>query len=206
MNITVVGATGGTGNELVRQLIAKGHTVTAFVRKPQKLGDLAENITVVQGDARNYEALIRAITGSDAVMSALGPRTLKKDDVQSVFFTNVVQAMNQIGVSRFICLSAWGAGDSGNKTPMAMKLLQKTVLKNMFADKNKGESVIITSPLHYTLVRPGQLQNGLPKGNVKASVDGHGLSKQIARADVAAFMIDQLNDLTWDRQAPIIGY
>ncbi len=206
MRVLVIGATGKTGDQLVRQSLEAGHTVTVFVRSPEKLGDLAARVTVVQGDARNTEALERALAGQEAVLSAFGPRSIGKNDLQEVYLTNLVGAMERQNVQRYIGLSAWGAGDSAHKAPLAMKLATKTILKNVFADKNRGEAVVIASNVLYTNVRPGRLTDGPALGNVTANQDGKRISKAINRADVAAFMVKQLTDNTWSRKSPIIGY
>ena len=206
MNVVAIGATGGTGNQLTRQLLEEGHTVTVFVRSPDKLGDLTSRVNVVQGDARNIEALERAVANQDAVLSALGPRSFGKDDLQETYLTNLVSAMDSQGIKRLINLSALGAGESASKAPLPMKILAKTFLKNMMQDKDKGEAAIAASDLEFTNVRPGRLGDGPALGNVDGNEDGQGLSRAIARADVAAFMIKQLSDQTWVRKSPIIGY
>lgn len=206
MKVLVVGATGGTGDQLVRQLLENGHIVTVFVRSPDKLGDLASRVTVVQGDARNSEALGRAVAGQGAVLSAMAPRSFTKDDLQETYLTNLIEAMDAQGVRRLINLSARGAGESYAAAPLGMKLVVKTLLKHFMADKNRGEAAIAASDLEFTNVRPGRLTGGPALGSVIASDDGHGISKTIARADVASFMIKQLEDSHWVRKSPLIGY
>jgi uncharacterized protein YbjT (DUF2867 family) len=206
MRVLVIGATGKTGDQLVRQLLEANHTVSVFVRTSDKLGDLASRVTIIQGDARNSEALDRALSGQEAVLSAFGPRSFGKDDLQEVHLTNLVTAMERQTVHRYIGLSAWGAGDSIGSASFGMKLATKTLLKNLYADKNRGEAVIISSKLDYTNVRPGRLADGPALGNVLATTDGKNISKTINRADVAAFMIKQIDDTTWLRKSPIIGY
>src|SRR6266567_8866461 len=74
MKVVVLGATGGTGLEIVRQAIERGHTVTALVRSPDRLKQFRDRITIKQGDLLNSADLERAIQGQDAVVSAFGPR------------------------------------------------------------------------------------------------------------------------------------
>src|SRR5216110_4090570 len=74
MKFVVLGATGGTGLEIVRQAIEHGHSVTAFVRSPERLGRFRDRITVKQGDLLNSADLERVIKGHDAVLSGFGPR------------------------------------------------------------------------------------------------------------------------------------
>src|SRR6476659_5718352 len=112
MKVLVIGATGLTGTHLVQKLLARGDDVTALVRNPSSYELKHEHLRVARGEARDLESLERACAGHDAVVSAFGPRTFKKDDIQEVFMKNLVAAMTKSGVKRLVNLSAWGAGDS----------------------------------------------------------------------------------------------
>ena len=61
MRVLILGATGGTGMEIVRQTIARGHSVTAFVRSPEKLDSFAELLTVKRGNPLDSSALRRLL-------------------------------------------------------------------------------------------------------------------------------------------------
>src|SRR5437667_2510259 len=74
MKLVVLGATGSTGMEVVRQAIERGHSVTAFVRSPERLKPFNDRITVKQGDVLNSADLEQVIQGHEAVVSAFGPR------------------------------------------------------------------------------------------------------------------------------------
>jgi len=206
MNVLVIGATGQTGRLVVDELIKRGHAVTAYARTPSKVDRHDGQVAVAEGDARDQAALQQAISGHDAVVAAFGPRSFKKDDLQTVFFQNLVNAMPAAGVNRLVALSAWGSGTSVGESPWFFRVLHKTMLRNVFVDKANGEQAILESNLNYTLVRPGVLGNGKAQGNIKASLKGEGLRPFINRADVANFMVDQITDSTWERQAPLIGY
>src|SRR5712672_2864295 len=74
INLLVLGATGGTGMEIVRQAIKRGHSVTALVRSPNRLTPFGDRITVKRGDPLNSAELEQVIDGQDAVLSGFGPR------------------------------------------------------------------------------------------------------------------------------------
>src|SRR5215831_15369559 len=112
MKVLVIGATGLTGTHLVQKLLARGDEVTALVRNPSSYEPKHDHLRVAQGEARDLASLERACAGQDAVISAFGPRGLKKDDLQEVFMKNLIAAMTKSNVKRLINLSAWGAGDS----------------------------------------------------------------------------------------------
>jgi len=206
MNVVVFGATGQTGKHIVRLLVDSGQTVTAFARDPNQVDTLHGVVRVVSGDARDTSAVASALAGQDAVVSAIGPRSLKKDDLQEVFMGNVTTAMEQEGIRRFIGLSARGAGDSIKQSNLLMKTVRNTLLKNIYDDKDRGETRLIDSAIDYTLVRPGRLSNKPATGQVRASSEGKGLRTAMSREDVASYMVSQLNDTSWIRKCPLIGY
>ena len=207
MKILVIGATGLTGTHLLKHLLEGGHEVTAFVRDPAKIALQHARLKIAQGEARDLASLETAIKGQDAVMSALGPRSLKQDDLQEIYMHNLVTAMIRTGVKRLINLSAMGAGDSRPGAPLIMRLvILPLFLGKMFADKDKGEVHLFGSSLEYTNVRPGRLTNGPARGGVKASLSYKDLKPLMSREDLAVFMIAQLGSAEWVRKSPLIGY
>jgi uncharacterized protein YbjT (DUF2867 family) len=206
MKILVIGATGRTGQRLVRLLLAQGDFVRAFARKPADVTELHERLEVVQGDARDAISIDRAVQGVDAVLSALGPRTLKKDDLQETFARNLASAMRKHGVTRLVNLSAWGAGDSADKSGLLVKIIRSTILRQVYADKERGEAFLLDPAFDYVNVRPGRLSDAPARGGVKASLDGAGIKKELTRDDLAAFMVGQLHSDEWVKKSPLIGY
>lgn len=98
MKLVVLGATGGTGLEIIRQTIKRGHSVTAFVRSPERLSMSAfdDHLDIIKGDLLNQPELERVIEGRDAVLSAFGTRTVEPR-VQGRFATALRKAMMQTG-------------------------------------------------------------------------------------------------------------
>lgn len=206
MKVLVIGATGLTGTHLVQKLLARGDDVTALVRNPSSYELKHEHLRVVQGEGRDLASLERACEGQDAVVSAFGPRNFKKDDIQEVFMKNLIAAMAKSGVKRLVNLSAWGAGDSYEHSNLIAKLFFALVLKNLYADKNRGEVHLFASPLDYVNVRPGRLTNGKARGNVRAVLVPNGMQPWLTREDLADFMISQLATDEWVKKSPLIGY
>lgn len=198
MKVLVIGASGPTGVEVVKHLT--GHDVTVLSRS----GEARPGVTV--GDATNSADLARAVAGQDAVISALGSKKVGPDDLQTAFLTGITAGMEKHGVSRLISLTPWGVGASRASAPLIMRMAAATILKNQIADREAGEAVVDGSDLSYTHVRAGSLGNGPARGGVIGTADGEGIGHSISRADVAAFMVAQLEDDTWLRGQVIIGY
>jgi putative NADH-flavin reductase len=206
MRVLVIGATGGTGRHLVRRLLERGDSVRALARKPADVTERHERLEVAQGDARDAASIDRAVQGVDAVVVAFGPRSLKKDDVQETLARSLAPALRKHGVKRLVNLSAWGAGDSAAKAGLLFAVIRNTVLRHVYADKERGEAILLDPSLDYVNVRPGRLLDSPARGGVKASLEGTGLKKELTRDDLAAFMIEQLHSDTWLKKSPLVGY
>jgi len=205
MKILLIGATGRTGQEILPRLIVAGHIVTALVRRPEAIMNKYEHLVVLTGGVRDPDLVDRAVQGQDAVISTLGPRSLKKDDIQEVLMRNLVAAMTKNGIKRLVNLSAWGAQDTQKSISLMQVFLQKVVLRNIFSDKMRGEKILFASDLDYVNACPGRLLNKPARGGVKASAEGTGIKHNMTRADLAQWMVEQLTSDTWVRKSPIIG-
>jgi putative NADH-flavin reductase len=207
MKIAIFGSTGGSGKELVKQGLELGYEVTAFARTPAKLDEFkSENLKIVQGDVFNYEDVEKAIIGQDAVLSALGNPTLKPNNTTSEGTRNIVKAMQKQHVRRFICETSLGVGDSREQAGFFFsKIIIPTLLKNAIADKEIQEQIIRDSDLDWTIVRPGGLKNSPKTSKYRAGLDKNILGN-IARADVAEFMLKQIDSDEFLRKTPAICY
>ncbi|HEX8327914.1 MAG TPA: SDR family oxidoreductase [Hymenobacter sp.] len=209
MNLLIFGATGGTGRQLVTQALAQGHTVTAFVRQPAKLAISHANLRLAQGDVLDYAAVQQAMPGHEAVLSALGAPAPQKDALRSDGTRHILRAMTEAGVPRFICLTTLGMGDSKAALPALYKyVLVPLFLRHAFADSEIQEQYIRQSPVQWTIARPATLTDGPRTGQYQHGfpATAKGLRMKIARADVADFMLRQLHEATYLRQAASLSY
>ena len=197
MNLLIVGATGGTGQQLVTQALERGHRVTALVHRPPR-AEPRPAFTPVAGDVLDPGSLDRAMRGQEAVLSALGhKRWLGPSRILSEGTRNLMAAMVRHGVQRFVCETALGISDAWWQMGLYYTLfVRPVILPFYFWDKVRQEAVIRASNLAWTIVRPGMLTNGPSRGRYRHGPHvGHWLwTVRISRADVAAFMLDQLTD------------
>lgn len=207
MKILVLGATGGTGREIVRAAQALGDDVVALVRSKAKAAGLA-GADLVEGDARDEASLVRALAGCDAAISALGTALslFREVTLLSAATRALVAAMDRQAVRRLICITGLGAGDSrGHGGFVYDCLVHPLLLRKVYEDKDRQEAIIRASGLDWTIVRPVMLTNKPARGQVRATTDmsmRHGGT--IARADVARFVTDQLTDDAWLHRTPLI--
>lgn len=206
MKIAVFGATGGTGSQVVKQALAAGHQVTALVRDPAKLDVADANLTVVVGSVLDAAPVQQALQGAEAVVVSLGNTANNPDYVVSQGTQVILDAMQALGQPRrIVVVSSLGVGESKDQVPLPFKMLMKTVLKRPMEDKERQEAAVKASGLAWIIVRPGGLTNGPATGQYKSGLDPKISAGQVARADVAAFVLQQLTDDTYLHKAPAIS-
>ncbi len=190
--LLVIGATGGTGQEVVKQALTAGYSVRALVRDEAKARDaLGPNIQYFVGNVRQPETLDAAFRGADYVVSALGSNSRrdpenKPEAIDYLGVKAIAEKAKAADVKHVVLVSSMGVTDADH-------MLNK-VLDNILVWKLRGENALRDSGVRYTVVRPGGLSNN-PGGVVGLRVmqgDQKGIVAQIPRADVAAVCIAAL--------------
>jgi putative NADH-flavin reductase len=203
--ILIVGATGGTGRELVAQALARGHEVTVLVRDPTRLRIQHARLKVVQGDVLDEVAVAAAMRGQEAVLSALGHRQFfRPTNILSEGTRNLLLAMEAEGVPRLVCETALGIGDSAGRLGLYYTFFTiPLILPFYFWDKTRQERLIAASQLDWVIVRPAVLTNGARRGACRHGrrMGNYFLTLRIPRADVAEFMLNQLTSDAYLRTA-----
>lgn len=195
MRILIVGASGALGRVLVTKALDDGHEVTAFVRQPERFRRSTPRLTIVKGDILDSASVAAAVAGQEAVISALGhKRWMIPTRILSRGTANIVSAMQRHGVRRYVGVTALGVGDSWWRGGLYYTLfLIPVLLQFYFLDKLRQERLVRASGLDWTIVRPGALTSGRPRGRWRAgSAIGNPVwTVRIARADVAQFLLDE---------------
>ncbi len=198
MNLTVLGATGGIGNQVVRQALAARHHVTAVVRDPRRLLARSDRLEIVVADALHGESIASAVNGRDAVLSALGPRPGGPNTVCSAAAAALVRAMRQTQTRRLVIVSASGPYvDRGDDqlTRYVVKPILRRLLREGFADLRAAEETVRRSGLDWTIMRPPRLTDKPATGRVRRAYDRNlPLGIFCSRADVAAEMLRVMAD------------
>ena len=164
----------------------------------------------IAGDAMDERTINHAVAGVDAVIQTLGvhfrPETiLRGTRLFSVATRVLVTAMEEAGVKRLICVTGLGAGSSRDKGGVLYNIALHLFLDRIYLDKDAQEWIIRKSTLEWVLVRPAVLTNGPRTGAYRVLVDPQDWrSGFISRADVADFLVKQINDDALIRQAPAL--
>jgi putative NADH-flavin reductase len=205
----IFGATGDAGKLLVEQALAAGYEVVAYVRNPAKLTVTDNHLTVIQGELSDATSIETAVKGADAVLSTLGPRGGSKNKPLTAGMQNIIAAMKNQGVRRLIITSTLSAKDPKDKLTFrtrSMVNLVKTTMHDAYEDIVNVAETVRSSGLDWTIVRLTLLNNKPKSGKVKAGyVDKGEIGAQTSRADIADFMLKQIEDTKYLREAPAIS-
>lgn len=209
MKITIFGATGRTGIEIVNAALANGHEVTAFVRNPDKLSSLKGEITIVKGDILSPNDVLAAVKGRDAVVSAIGPTKDSKEGFQPSATAVIVGAMKQANVRRLVTMTGAGVRTDGDRPRFidkAIVLVMNLVFKKILRDGYGHAQVVKNSGLDWTIVRAPMLKNGLSKNTFTTGMVGdRHLEPHINRSDVALFIVSILAKREYFETMPVVA-
>jgi putative NADH-flavin reductase len=210
MRIAVIGATGGTGRELVRQGLGHGHDVVAFSRSADTLGIEHERLTTIAGDVLSGDGLSAAVRGAHAVLFTVGGSGIRGEiRVYSDGVHNVIGAMREFASDRLVAVTAAGVGvQSDPEARVSLRLrYMRYMLRDIYADMERMEDEIMLSDVNWTIVRPAGLTDGPLTGEYRVA-EGRTLpgGSRISRADLAAFMLKALGVDLWDGKGVAIAY
>jgi putative NADH-flavin reductase len=209
LKILVVGASRGIGLEVVKEALERGHEVTALLRDPGKLAIEHPNLNKLRGDVGNLADLRSAAVGKDAICSCVGiGPTTKPVDIFSRGARNILSALEGAPKARLVTVTGVGAGDSrGHGGFLYDKIFQPLLLRTIYADKDREEALIKASSANWMIVRPGFLTDGPRTRRYRTLADINGVTAgKISRADVADFIVDQLERPTFFGQTPLLTY
>ncbi|MEU9161896.1 NAD(P)-binding oxidoreductase [Streptomyces sp. NPDC048424] len=208
MQLTLLGATGPIGRQVLGQALTAGHGVTVLVRDAARLPQRdEERVTVVIGDAASAADVEEAARGSRALICALGPGKDYKSTLATRTAGPVLEAMAAAGVERLVWLSALGSGDTSRRQSLFQATAAKLVMGTLMADKGIADETIARSDRVWTIALPVMFANGqttadyrtIPLDGTRGRVGG-----RITRADVADFLLSAATSDLWIRRRVIL--
>ena len=208
MRVLIVGASKGIGLETTRQALEAGHNVRALARSATAIAVSNPSLEKMRGDALKAEDVEAALVGVDVVIQTLGvglgdlfrPVHLFSDATQVL-----IAAMRSQGVKRLICVTGFGAGDSRASISCLQRLPFQIVFGRAYDDKSLQEKLIKESELDWTIARPGVLTSGPRTGRYRILAEStEWCNGKISRADVADFLVRQIDDQTYIRKTPVL--
>lgn len=210
MKVAVFGATGGIGQFVVKHALKKGYEVNAYVRNPDKLTIKDKKLTVFVGQVDDSEKIKEVIKDCHAVINAIGisMKFSVSDTAAITAHKNIIQAMEQLGVKRFVDWST--PSIPYEKDIKSYITVLPGLIAGLFLPKAKKtlifvNNLVTSSNLDWTIVRFMAPKNSSYTGNVKVSFGDKKINFSISREDIGAFMVDQLEDTKYLKSMPIIG-
>ena len=212
MNVTVFGATGAIGSLTVEELLANGHTVTAYARNPTKItAGWGDRVRVIVGELSDADAIDRAVAGADAVVSALGPSLDRKaTGIPLIDGTrHILGAMKRHGVHRYIGHATPSVLDPQEKPTWQTRLvgfMGRTGLPRAYNELIGMTDLIKAAGVDWTIVRFTAPNNKPKTGKLRVGFYGTDrIGFPVSRADIAAFTAAQIDDDTYLNRAPAIS-
>ena len=208
--VLVIGASRGVGLETVKRALAAGHRVRAMARRVDRLRLDDPNLETFAGDALSRGDVRAALDGVDVVVQTLGitprPEAVVRGTTLFSRATRVlVEAMEEAGVKRLVCLTGFGAGDSRNQGGFLYDTAFKLFLARVYDDKNIQEHLIRNSDLDWVIARPGILTDRPATGRYRVLLDPKDWRGGfITRGDVADFLVRAIDDDRYLKKAPVL--
>lgn len=215
MRILVLGATGGCGRAVVAAALRAGHHVTALARGAPALEALRETqrasagqLETVAGDATGPDLLARVAPGHDAYVIALGeyphplvflPGPQRRHSRQVCSRGTEALLATLQPDARVLAISAYGVGATRESAPWYFRLYFWLMLPAIYADKERQEAALARSGADYLIAQPVGLTDRPSSGRMLASAEGEILGATVSRADVAAFLLAEIERPTRHR-------
>ncbi len=208
MKLAIFGAAGRTGIPLVQQALEGGNDVVALVRTPSKLAIGNERLTVVQGDVANLADVERVVQGADAVLSVLGHVKDSEPDILTKAIRNIITAMDKYDVKRLVSLSGASVSAPQDKPKLVNRLIKfftQATTGSLLKDAEQHFTALQNSDVDWVVVRGPILTEGPHTGTYRVGWTGVNTGIRVSRADIVDFMLKQVTDTTYLRQAPLIS-
>jgi putative NADH-flavin reductase len=206
--IGLFGATGKTGRLVLERALEAGHQVQALVRDPAKLTITSDRLVVVTGEVLDAESVDQTVRGTEVVLSLFGqvrgsPKTLQTDGTRLI-----VESMLRHDVKRLVTLSGGALRDEHDRPKVADRMIMfllKAMAGDVLADAEGHLAILEASGLDWTVVRAPRIFDAPGTGSYRVGWVGVGTSTRISHADLADFILTQIDDRTYDRQMPFVS-
>ncbi|XP_013396498.1 flavin reductase (NADPH) [Lingula anatina] len=206
--LVVLGATGPSGQEVVKQALSAGHHVTAVVRNPDKLDSVQnENLKVIKADVFSAKDLSEHFRGQEVVMSCLGNRDRAPVTLYTESMKAIVAAMRETGLTRLICITSWCTESRPGNPWLIEWVIKPLFIGKTVANMAEMEHYLFDTcqDINFTIVRPPGLGTGPVSDSPILTHEGMHVpgapGGRMNRADVARFMLSLLDTSEWDRKA-----
>jgi len=192
-NICVFGADGRTGVEVVKDAVAKGHNVIAFIYDSRSAVNFDKKVKIICGNVLDYYAVVKAVENADAVISVVGHIKDSDPRMQTKGITNIIKAMKKSFVPRLISLTGTGVrieGDKASFIDLILNFIIKFIDPERIKDGIEHAEEIKKSDLDWTILRVLKLIDKV-SDKIDYKLTEHGpVEPTTSRSKVAKIMVD----------------
>jgi len=208
--IALFGGSGQTGRLFLEQALYMGYAVKALLRDPGKVSIQHPGLEIIEGDVLKEADVKGTVDGCDIVVSLFGHVKGSQEWLQTNGTKNIIRAMKSGGVKRIISLSGGGLPYPEKDRPKFADKMIRTIMKiavpKILNDAIRHHQVLRESGLDWVIVRGPRLTNDPAKGEYRVGWVGVNASTKIGRADLADFILSQVEDEQYNRQMPFVSY
>jgi putative NADH-flavin reductase len=210
MKITVLGSTGGTGQQLIHQALERGYHVRAVARSPENIKVVHTKLTISQGDVFDLSSLKSAFQGQDAIIFSVGIsgiwKARKPVNLYSQGIKNTVKTMEEMEVKRLIAITSAGIEDVPGDPFIYRRIIKPLFLKNVYRDMLIMEDYLSKADINWTIVRPPRLTNGPLTKMYRQSKVNFSDDKELSRADLAHFILNEIEVNDYEKSVVAVSY
>ncbi|WP_445488989.1 NAD(P)-dependent oxidoreductase [Niallia sp. 03133] len=206
-SVAIIGGTGKVGQHLAKKALENGFKVRMLVRNPNKFKKYDDRIELICGDAQDEKAVHLLLKGCDTVINTLGQPVKEEKPIYSSVTSSILNKMSDLGIKRYIGVTGGSLTIPGDNKTFINKVGAKIfeiLFSNMMTDKKRELSILQNSDIEWTLVRLPFVMEGSETGKIKEDLkDMPG--RKIMNADIAEYLIDQINKKEYIRKTPFIS-
>lgn len=205
--IAIIGGTGTVGHGIVEQALAEGYPVRMLVRNTAKVTVTSEHLEIVEGNARDSQAVAEVLKGCDVVINAFGQPSREKFPIYSQLTGQILDIMKVSDIRRYIGVTGGSLNVPGDRKSFINRLgaaLFRLIYSSLVADKEKELALLQSSDADWTLLRLPFVVEGSLSGRVKVNEKDMPGTK-MRTADIADFVIRQIEDRQYIRKTPFIS-
>ncbi|MEC0573518.1 NAD(P)H-binding protein [Bacillus inaquosorum] len=204
--IAIIGGTGKAGRFIASQALAKGYQVRMLVRQPERPPHIDERIDVIRGDAQHPQSIRTLLEGCSAVVNTFG-QPERAVPLYSTVTELIVTVMKEYNIDRYIGVTGASLDIEGDRKSLVYRigaLLFRLLYPQMIADKKKELHILSRSGLDWTIVRLPFVTDAQTQGAVKVDFfNSPGM--RITNLDIAAFLVQQIEDHSFSQKTPFIS-
>jgi putative NADH-flavin reductase len=204
--IAVIGGTGKAGSFVIKELLKQGYSFKMLTRSSEKIIEKNPMIEVVTGNVRNYDTVLRLVSGCQAVISTLGPSKGEPETCSTAVW-HLSRIMAKLNVKRYIEVAGLGIDTPDDKKGFRTRMITKMIkwfFPAVVNDRQKAYDILKAGKLKWTIVRCPMIQLTEEHRNLKVNLlDSPG--NKISASDLATFLVNQLHDDKYIAKCPFVA-